>query len=159
MAGFLKIESGSILLDGVDISKKPIEKRDIAILFQHNNLFEHLNIQDNITIGNKKKIDLGSILKELGLEGYEKKYPHQLSGGEQQRVALARTLLRGDKILLLDEPFSALDRKTRLRMLSLIAKITKEKNLYTIFITHNKEDSDLIANKLYIMRDFCLEEN
>jgi len=153
ISGFLKADFGQIIVDHKDITNLPIRDRDISILFQHDNLFEHLSVKENIQIGLKKDKDISKILKELGLEGFEDKKASMLSGGEEQRVALARTLLRGDKILLLDEPFSALDEKNRLKMLDLIKKITKEKNLYTIFITHNKEDADLISDKRYTMKD------
>jgi len=153
ISGFLKADFGQIIVDHKDITNLPIRDRDISILFQHDNLFEHLSVKENILIGLKKDKDISKILKELGLEGFEDKKASMLSGGEEQRVALARTLLRGDKILLLDEPFSALDEKNRLKMLDLIKKITNEKNLYTIFITHNKEDADLISDKRYTMKD------
>jgi len=153
ISGFLKADFGRIIVDHKDITNLPIRDRDISILFQHDNLFEHLSVKENILIGLKKDKDISKILKELGLEGFEDKKASMLSGGEEQRVALARTLLRGDKILLLDEPFSALDETNRLKMLDLIKKITKEKNLYTIFITHNKEDADLISDKRYTMKD------
>jgi len=156
ISGFLKADFGQIIVDHKDITNLPIRDRDIAILFQHDNLFEHLSVKENIQIGLKKDKYISKILKELGLEGFEDKKASMLSGGEEQRVALARTLLRGDKILLLDEPFSALDETNRLKMLDLIKKITKEKNLYTIFITHNKEDAIKIADKNYYMREGIL---
>ncbi|RUM66503.1 MAG: thiamine ABC transporter ATP-binding protein [Sulfurospirillum sp.] len=151
LCGFLTPLSGTIMLNNQEISKTPLKNRDISILFQNDNLFEHLSIKENLTIGVKKDFDLTKILKEVGLNGYENKTPDQLSGGEQQRVALARTLIRESKILLLDEPFSALDTKNRHLMLELVKKITVSKNLHTIFITHNKEDVSMIADKVYQM--------
>jgi len=156
IAGFLQPSKGKIILEGRDISRVGIEKREIAILFQNENLFEHLSVSENIKIGLKKRVNIQNILKEVGLEGFDKKSAQMLSGGEAQRVALARTLLRGSKILLLDEPFSALDEENRHKMLNLIKRLTKEKNLYTIFITHNKEDALKIADKLYYMKDHHL---
>ncbi len=156
LGGFLKPQSGEIILDGIHLEDQPISKRKIAILFQNNNLFEHLSVAQNLTIGLKQKPDIKTILKEVGLEGYEDRYASQLSGGEQQRVALARTLLRQSRILLLDEPFSALDSHNRHAMLNLIRRITDARKLHTIFITHNLEDSHLIADKCYEMQHYQL---
>ncbi len=166
IAGFLEPESGSILLNSEDILALPIAKKPVTILFQNNNLFEHLSVETNILLGidpkgkmnnaNREKID--TILRQMKLQGYAKKLPTELSGGEQQRVALARALLRNKPILLLDEPFSALDSDTRHEMLDLVANITKENQLHTIMVTHEKEDCDLIANRVYNMKNSILRE-
>ncbi len=156
LGGFLEPQSGEILLDGRHLEALPVSQRNIAILFQHNNLFEHLTVAQNLTIGLNNKPNIKSILAEVGLEGYEDRFASQLSGGEQQRVALARTLLRQSHILLLDEPFSALDSHNRHAMLDLIRRITDERKLHTVFITHNLEDSRLIADKCYEMKQHQL---
>ncbi len=166
IAGFLEPESGSILLNSDDILALPIAKKPVTILFQNNNLFEHLSVETNILLGidpkgkmnntNREKID--TILRQMKLQGCAKKLPTELSGGEQQRVALARALLRNKPILLLDEPFSALDSDTRHEMLDLVANITEENQLHTIMVTHEKEDCDLIANRVYNMRNNRLRE-
>ncbi len=158
MCGFLDPISGKVILDAKDISKLPVQDRGISILFQKDNLFEHLSIKKNLELSGAKGGFL-SILKDVGLEGFEDKQASDLSGGEQQRVALARTLLKKSDILLLDEPFSALDQTNRHQMLDLIKKITVDKKLHTIFITHNQEDADMIADKIYYMRDSRLSES
>jgi thiamine transport system ATP-binding protein len=161
ISGFLEADGGSVALDNKELLNRPIEKRPITILFQHHNLFEHLSVETNILLGidsrgkstpeSSREID--AILEEMGLSEYKHKLSTELSGGQQQRVALARALLRKKPILLLDEPFTGLDRETRLEMLSLVQSITNRSNLYTIMVTHEVEDCQLIADKVYKMND------
>ena len=125
VAGFVEPSSGSISLDQKDLLGLPVEKRPVSILFQSNNLFEHLSVQKNILLGVSKVLKdsiaeiekIQAILKEVGLEAFEHTIASRLSGGQQQRVALARVLIRREPILLLDEPFTGLDEKTRVEML------------------------------------------
>ncbi len=164
IAGFLEPDSGSILLDGEAILPLPIERRPVTILFQQHNLFEHLSVKKNILLGispngkstSQVETKITQILKEMGLANQIDKLPIVLSGGQQQRVALARALLRKKPILLLDEPFSGLDRKTRLEMLSLVQTITQREGLHTIMVTHETEDCELIADRVYKMKDGTL---
>ncbi len=164
IAGFLVPESGTIRLEGTDILPLPIEKRPVTILFQQHNLFEHLSVGKNLLLGinpngrstPQAEEAIQHILQEMGLLEHIDKRPTSLSGGQQQRVALARALLRKKPILLLDEPFSGLDRETRLEMLSLVKTITRTKQLYTIMVTHETEDCDLIADRVYKMKDGTL---
>jgi len=166
IAGFLEPLSGSITLEKQELITQNIEQRPISILFQNHNLFEHLTVEKNILLGVSKKLKNSTeekervleILKEVGLEQHSHKLASELSGGQQQRVALARVLLREQPILLLDEPFSGLDRETRLEMLNLVKKITLEKNLYTIMITHEIEDANLIADNIYRVENFELKK-
>jgi len=154
IAGFLEETSGNILLSNSSLNHLPVEKRPISILFQKYNLFEHLSVEKNIVLGLLKKHNteaVKEVLDEVGLSGMATRKVSTLSGGQQQRVALARVLLRDKPILLLDEPFTGLDSKTREQMLALVKSITKEKNLYTIMITHDIEDSNKIAEHLYRM--------
>ena len=158
LAGFIEPSKGSILLNKKDLLSLSVEKRPMSILFQNHNLFEHLNVQKNILLGlGKIKNDhikkVQNILKEVELENFEYTLSSQLSGGQQQRVALARVLIRDQPILLLDEPFTGLDEQTRLIMLDLVQKITKEHKLHTIMVTHEIEDCKKIANKVYKMQD------
>ena len=166
IAGFLTPLSGSITLNNRELIIENIEERPISILFQNHNLFEHLSVEKNILLGVSKKLKnsleekrrVVEILKEVGLEQHSHKLASELSGGQQQRVALARVLLREQPILLLDEPFSGLDRETRLEMLNLVKKITLEKNLYTLMITHEIEDANLIADSVHRVENFELKK-
>lgn len=164
IAGFLEADGGSVTLNDKTLLGNPIEKRPITILFQQHNLFEHLSIEKNILLGIDPKVkatpqtlqEIMQILKEMKLAEHTHKLPSALSGGQQQRVALARALLRRQPILLLDEPFSGLDRATRLEMLTLVRSITTQHGLYTIMVTHELEDCTLIADKVYKMSDGTL---
>ncbi len=166
LAGFLPATSGSIKLDEDELIDETVEARPISILFQNHNLFEHLSVQKNIILGISKTLKstqeeldkVKTILKEVGLEKYEHTIVSSLSGGQQQRVALARVLLRREPILLLDEPFTGLDADTRMQMLDLVKKITVENNLHTIMITHEIEDSERIANRVYKVENQKLVE-
>ncbi len=166
LAGFLPATSGSIKLDEDELIDETVEARPISILFQNHNLFEHLSVQKNILLGISKTLKstqeeldkVKTILKEVGLEKYEHTIVSSLSGGQQQRVALARVLLRREPILLLDEPFTGLDADTRMQMLDLLKKITVENNLHTIMITHEIEDSERIANRVYKVENQKLVE-
>jgi len=166
LAGFLHAQSGSILLDEHDLTEESVETRPISILFQNHNLFEHLSVQKNILLGISKTLKstqdelekVNMILKEVGLEKYEHTLASSLSGGQQQRVALARILIRREPILLLDEPFTGLDADTRIEMLDLVKKITHENNLHTIMVTHEIEDCERIANRVYKVENQKLVE-
>ena len=161
IAGFITPSEGTIVLDDKEIVSLRVEQRPMTILFQKHNLFEHLSVQKNILLGVSKVLKdsieevekVQAILKEVGLEAYEHTIASELSGGQQQRVALARVLIRREPILLLDEPFAGLDKKTRLEMLDLVAKISKEHHLHTIMVTHEKEDCERIAHHVYMMED------
>ncbi len=166
VAGFVEPSSGSIILDEKELIGLPVEKRPITILFQDHNLFEHLTVQKNILLGVSKVLKdsieevekVKKILKKVGLEEFEHTVASQLSGGQQQRVALARVLIRREPILLLDEPFTGLDEETRIEMLDLVKNITVEYNLHTIMVTHEIEDCERIANKVYKMQNHTLVE-
>jgi len=165
-AGFIETNSGSVKLDEEELLGLSVEKRPITILFQSHNLFEHLTVQKNILLGVNKTLKdsieevekVQDILKKVGLEAHEHKLASQLSGGQQQRVALARVLIRREPILLLDEPFTGLDEETRVEMLDLVKKITIEHNLHTIMVTHEIEDCERIANRVYKMQNHSLVE-
>ncbi len=157
ISGFLTPSSGRMYWDNLDFTNIPPEQRPVTILFQQYNLFEHLSVERNIAVGidrsfsltKRKRAIISKILEEVGLKGYEKKLSSELSGGEQQRVALSRSLVRNRPILLLDEPFSNLDKQTKIQMLNLVKKITLKNQFSTLMITHDEEDGKLIANKKY----------
>ncbi|HIP60312.1 MAG TPA: ATP-binding cassette domain-containing protein [Campylobacterales bacterium] len=164
IAGFMRGKSGTIALDGAELITLSVEARPLTILFQNHNLFEHLSVQKNILLGISKTFKsshediekVKTILKEVGLEKFEHKLASSLSGGQQQRVALARALIRQKPILLLDEPFTGLDMQTRVHMLELVKKISTEKNLHTIMVTHEQQDCDLIADRVYRVENYRL---
>ena len=164
IAGFVEPNAGSIMLDGKELLGLSVEKRPVSILFQSHNLFEHLSVRKNILLGVSKTLKeskedvekVQAILKEVGLEAFEHTLASRLSGGQQQRVALARVLMRREAILLLDEPFTGLDEKSRAEMLDLVKMITQTHNLHTIMVTHEVQDCNRIADKVYTMQDHTL---
>lgn len=149
LAGLTNINSGSIFLGGEDITYKSPNKRNIGMIFQQYSLFPTMNVYNNVSFGlrmrNMDKDQIFSLvsnaIKMVNLEGSEKKYPSQLSGGEQQRVALARCIVTQPKVLLLDEPFSAIDAKLRKSLQSRIKEIHKELGMTSIFVTHDQDEA------------------
>ncbi len=156
IAGFLFADSGEIWLDGNNHSQSKPHQRPISILFQAHNLFNHLTVADNIGLGIKPNLKLSDsekqqiikIAEQVGLADMLNKKPEQLSGGQQQRVALARCLLRDKPILLLDEPFSALDKNLRQEMLALLAQLCKKKNLTLLIVTHQIEEIEQFVDRI-----------
>ncbi|MGY6772587.1 thiamine ABC transporter ATP-binding protein [Gallibacterium sp. ZY190522] len=144
IAGFEYAESGEIWLNGENHTFTEPYQRPVSMLFQDNNLFNHLTVAENIALGLKPSLSLNKteqkqvtdVAEQVGLEHYLARLPQQLSGGQRQRVALARTLLRNRPILLLDEPFSALDPELRQEMLQLVDKICCQKQLCLLLVTH-----------------------
>jgi thiamine transport system ATP-binding protein len=156
IAGFLQPASGSIRLDGEDLLPLPPERRPVSILFQSEMLFEHLSAAANIGLGLPRGLSrkdaagrIGSALAEVGLAGVENQIAGTLSGGQKQRVALARTLLRNKPVLLLDEPFSALDDETRASTRALVRELTTSRNWHTVLVSHHTEDVDALAARRY----------
>ena len=161
ISGFASISSGTIIWNGQEISNLPPAKRSVSILFQDNNLFPHLSVWRNLALAvthwpkisrdNEEK--LKAVMSEVGILGLENRKPSQLSGGQQSRVALARVLLQKNKILLLDEPFSALGPSLKDQMLELIKKIAKNKKLLVLMVTHEPADAKKVASQTLIIKD------
>ena len=161
ISGFASISSGSIIWNGQEISNLPPAKRNVSILFQDNNLFPHLSVWRNLALAvthwpkisrdNEEK--LKAVMSEVGILGLENRKPSQLSGGQQSRVALARVLLQKNKILLLDEPFSALGPSLKDQMLELIKKISKNKKLLVLMVTHDPADAKKVASQTLVVKD------
>lgn len=153
IAGFEKPCSGEILLDGVDITNEKIEKRNIGYLFQEYALFPHLNVYQNISYGishlNKKEIEkrVSELLDIVQMKGFEKRYPSDLSGGEKQRIALARSLANRPKLLLLDEPFSSLNEELKDKLRIDLRNILKSQKITAIIVSHDSDDK-VIADRV-----------
>lgn len=166
LGGFEDIDSGEIVLDGKNIVDLSPEERPTATVFQSYGLFPHKSVIENVMYGLKFKnyskkdalIEGKETLKMVGLSGYEDRRINQLSGGEQQRVALARSLVVKPDLLLLDEPFSNLDAKLRLTMREEIQRIQKNFNVTTIFVTHDQEDAFSVADKIILMNKGKIEQ-
>lgn len=159
IAGFERPASGSVALFGKDMAGRDPAERPVSVVFQDNNLFAHLSAADNIGLGIDPGLRLdaagreaiGAALARVGLAGYEKRLPGSLSGGERQRVALARALVRRRPILLLDEPFAALDPAMRAEMARLIAELHAETKSTLLFITHQPEDISRLAERVLFL--------
>ena len=161
ISGFASISSGSIIWNGQEISNLPPAKRNVSILFQDNNIVPHLSVWRNLAlavthwpkISRNNEEKLKAVMSEVGILGLENRKPSQLSGGQQSRVALARVLLQKNKILLLDEPFSALGPSLKDQMLELIKKISKNKKLLVLMVTHDPADAKKVASQTLDIKD------
>lgn len=157
--GITEIDSGKISFDGTDITEVPMEKRGFNIVFQDYALFPNLNVYQNITYGLRNKPDISTkeevedLISLLGLEEHLEKKVEQLSGGQKQRVALARTMVMKPKILLLDEPLSALDGVIKESIKDRIKTIAKEYHLTTIIVTHDPEEALTLSDRVMILNE------
>ena len=167
IGGFIKNNSGKIFLNGEDISSLNPEDRNISTVFQSYGLFTNKNVLENVAYGlkfkNVKKQDRINksleILKIVGLEGYEYRKVHELSGGQRQRVALARSLVISPRLILLDEPFSNLDKNLRITMRNEIRKLVKYFKMTTILVTHDQEDAFTMADRVILMNEGKIIQN
>lgn len=160
VAGFLVPAGGRITLDGADLVPLPPERRPVSILFQTESLFEHLSAAANIGLGlpaatprAERDRQVAAALAEVGLAESGAQRAETLSGGQKQRVALARTLLRNRPIVLLDEPFSALDDETRKTTRSLVRDLTERHGWITLLVSHHADDIAALATRTYEIRD------
>ncbi len=167
LAGLESISTGKIFLDDEDITSKNPRQRNIGMIFQQYSLFPTMTVYQNISFGlrmkKEKKEIIDKLVKEaltlVQLEGSEKKYPSQLSGGEQQRVALARCIVTKPKVLLLDEPFSAIDAKLRKSLQIRIKEIHRELNMTCVFVTHDQEEAMTMSDVIHLMHNGVIEQS
>lgn len=159
LGGFNEVTSGKVKIDGEDVTNLSPEKRPTGMVFQSYNLWPHMTVYENLAFGmklrniatNEIKRDITEMLALLKMDGTEKKYPTQLSGGQQQRIAIARSLLLKPAVLLLDEPFSALDAKIRMQMREELKRIQSELNITVVFVTHDQEEAMALSHRIVVM--------
>ena len=166
IAGLELPSSGEILIDGEDVSQRPASQRDIAMVFQMFALYPHLNVRKNISYPLvsqglpraqiAERVD--AMLKLVQLEKFALRKPHQLSGGQQQRVAIARAVIKRPRVLLLDEPLSALDAKVRVSLRNEIRDIQRELGITTIFVTHDQEEAMSVSDRIVVMNGGIAEQ-
>ncbi|UOO80997.1 ABC transporter ATP-binding protein [Uruburuella testudinis] len=167
IAGLETLDRGQILLDGADITRKPPQKRNIAMVFQHYALFPNMTVAQNIEFGLKIKkmpsevraAKVQKVLELVELQAFAAQKPASLSGGQKQRVALARGLVMEPKLLLLDEPLSALDARIRKNLRSQICDIQKELNLTTVFVTHDQEEALAMSDQVVLLNSGRIEQH
>ncbi len=166
IAGLETPDSGDIIIDGVRVNDLAASKREIGFVFQNYALFRYMTVYDNIAFGlrvqkaDKKKIDerVRELIKLIGLEGLEKRYPSQLSGGQRQRVAFARALAPNPQLLLLDEPFAAIDAKVRKELRSWLREMIEKLGVTSIFVTHDQDEAIEVADEIIITNKGRIEQ-
>ncbi|MCD8009006.1 MAG: sulfate ABC transporter ATP-binding protein [Clostridiales bacterium] len=166
IAGLEQQDSGDILIDGKNVNEVPAGERGIGFVFQNYALFRYMNVYDNIAFGlkvqKKNKAEIRARVTELiqliGLEGLEKRYPNQLSGGQRQRVAFARAIAPGPSLLLLDEPFAAIDAKVRKELRVWLRDMIVQVGITSIFVTHDQEEALEVADDIIILNEGRIEQ-
>jgi putative spermidine/putrescine transport system ATP-binding protein len=168
LAGLQELDRGQLLVDGKDVTFQSASKRGMGMVFQAYSLFPHMTARENVEYGlklrthkissQKRKERSAELLELVGLSTHANHYPYQLSGGQQQRIALARALAISPKVLLLDEPLSALDAKVRTQLREEIRRIQIELGTTTLFVTHDQEEALSIADRVGVMRNGQLEQ-
>ena len=166
IGGFIDLNEGDILINGKSIIALPPEKRPTAMVFQSYNLWPHMTVYDNMEFGLRlrkvpraeRRERIMQMLDLVKMPGTEKKYPGQMSGGQQQRIAIARSLLLRPEVLLLDEPFSALDAKIRQQMREELRKIQTDLNITVVFVTHDQEEAMALSDRVIVMNKGTIEQ-
>lgn len=167
LSGLEHVTEGNIYLDGEDITETPASRRNVGMVFQQYSLFPNMTVEQNIAFGLKMKKESPKVIDErvrgairlVELEGKEMAYPASLSGGQQQRVALARSIVMEPKVLLLDEPLSAIDAKLRKSLQSSIRQIHKELGLTTIFVTHDQDEAMVMSDVIQLFHAGKIEQS
>lgn len=170
IAGLEEADGGSISFDGEDLTSIHVKNRQVGFVFQHYALFKHMNVFENVAFGlkvRKKSLrpsaevieeKVTELLKLVKMDGFAKRYPAQLSGGQRQRIALARALAVEPKILLLDEPFGALDAKVRKELRRWLRKLHDEFQITSVFVTHDQEEALDVADRIVVMNEGRIEQ-
>lgn len=166
IAGLETPDSGEVIIDGKVVNDVPSSQRGIGFVFQNYALFRYMTVYDNVAFGlkvqkaDKKKIDtrVRELIKLVGLEGLEKRYPSQLSGGQRQRVAFARALAPNPQVLLLDEPFAAIDAKIRQELRSWLKEMIGKLGITSIFVTHDQDEAIEVADEIIITNAGRIEQ-
>jgi sulfate transport system ATP-binding protein len=167
IAGLEDLDSGEVTINGEDATRKPAQKRGVGFVFQHYAAFKHMTVYDNVAFGLKirkwKKSETSKRVHELlqlvQLDGLAGRFPSQLSGGQRQRMALARALAVEPQVLLLDEPFGALDAKVRKDLRTWLRRLHDEMHVTTIFVTHDQEEAMDVAGQLVVMNEGRVEQS
>ena len=166
VAGFETPTGGAVSIDGRDVTNVPVNRRDIGFVFQNYALFPHMSVFENVAYGLRVKgtgeadirRKVGEGLELVGLKGADKAFPNQLSGGEQQRVALARVLVLEPKVLLMDEPLSNLDAKLRIHMRTEIRRIQKQLDVTCLYVTHDQGEALTMSDRIMVMNKGKVEQ-
>lgn len=161
IAGLEEIQSGRILFDGADLDGVPPHERRFGFMFQNYALFPHLTVSGNVAFGlrmqdvnaDKLKKRVGEVLSWVGLEPLANRRVERLSGGEQQRVALARTLAPGPRLVMLDEPVGALDRRLRERLVEEISSLLRRERTTALYVSHDHDEARVVSDRVAIMRE------
>ena len=167
IAGLETLDAGRVLIDDEDVSSKPVQKREVGFVFQHYAAFKHMTVYENVGFGlkirkwKKPQIEerVHELLRLVQLDGLAGRYPSQLSGGQRQRMALARALAVQPQVLLLDEPFGALDAKVRKDLRAWLRNLHDEMHVTTIFVTHDQEEAMDVAGQLVVMNEGRVEQS
>jgi sulfate transport system ATP-binding protein len=166
IAGLEQPETGQVLIGGEDVTSKPARTRGVGMVFQHYAAFKHMTVWDNVafglTIRKRPRAEIKQRVHELlelvQLEGLAKRYPAQLSGGQRQRMALARALAVEPQVLLLDEPFGALDARVRKELRAWLRRLHDEVHVTTIIVTHDQEEAMEVAGQVVLLNDGRIEQ-
>ncbi len=170
IAGLETPDAGNIVFHGEDVSQHDVRDRNVGFVFQHYALFRHMTVFDNVAFGLRMKpkgerpgesaikAKVHELLNMVQLDWLADRYPEQLSGGQRQRIALARALAVEPKILLLDEPFGALDAKVRKELRRWLARLHEEINLTSVFVTHDQEEAMEVADRIVVMNKGVIEQ-
>ncbi|MBO0866467.1 MAG: TOBE-like domain-containing protein [Mycobacterium sp.] len=166
IAGLDQLDTGAVTINGRDVTRLPTQRRGIGFVFQHYAAFKHLSVRDNVAFGLKirrrskaeinRKVD--NLLEVVGLSGFRSRYPNQLSGGQRQRMALARALAVDPQVLLLDEPFGALDAKVREDLRAWLRRLHDEVHVTTVLVTHDQAEALDVADRIAVLNKGRIEQ-